>query len=232
MMLLTRSRSTDLAFCSSGRRCWPAPRLAFGDLLEHGGGSEPGARGEVGSHSTNFSPSSDCGRIRQLASSRKSWKPGSSIRSTTTALPGSSEPSAWTRLAGPGDVDLVDGADAGAGDADLLAGDQEAAGVEDRPHLVGALLAAGRGRERASAAVAAPTTRIAAIRLTGAPGITGRPGRIAGRRSATSAGNGGSLNGVEPSRRPARRRPGSARSRAARARSPSSEEWYWSRGVE
>ena len=48
---------------------------------------EPGARGTVGRQSTNFSPISDCGRIRQLASLRKSWKPGSVIFITITALP-------------------------------------------------------------------------------------------------------------------------------------------------
>ena len=48
----------------------------------------PGARGCVGLHSMNFSPISDCGRIRHEASSRKSWKPPSVISITTTALPG------------------------------------------------------------------------------------------------------------------------------------------------
>ena len=49
---------------------------------------EPGARGRVGRQSTNFSPISDCGRIWQLASLRKSWKPGSVMFITITALPG------------------------------------------------------------------------------------------------------------------------------------------------
>ena len=48
----------------------------------------PAARGWVGVQSMNFSPISDCGRIRQLASVRKSLKPESLIFMTTTALPG------------------------------------------------------------------------------------------------------------------------------------------------
>ena len=36
--------------------------------------------------STYFSPISACGRTMQLASSRKSWKPGFSIFSSTAAL--------------------------------------------------------------------------------------------------------------------------------------------------
>ena len=39
-----------------------------------------------GSHSTNFSPISDCGRIVHFAFSRNGAKPGSSISSTTTAF--------------------------------------------------------------------------------------------------------------------------------------------------
>ena len=53
-----------------------------------GGTGDPGARGSVGRQSTNFSPISDCGRIRQLASSRKSWKEGSLMFITMIALPG------------------------------------------------------------------------------------------------------------------------------------------------
>ncbi len=41
-----------------------------------------------GWQSTNFSPISDCGRIRQVASLRKSWKPGSLMFITMIALPG------------------------------------------------------------------------------------------------------------------------------------------------
>ena len=53
----------------------------------------PGARGSVGVHSTNFSPISDCGRIRHEASARKSWNAGSSMRMMTMALPGAGLPS-------------------------------------------------------------------------------------------------------------------------------------------
>ena len=56
-------------------------------ILGAGGGSGvPGARGCVGVHSTNFSPIRDCGRMMQVASARKSWNAGSSIRITTAAL--------------------------------------------------------------------------------------------------------------------------------------------------
>ena len=85
-----------LPFCSSGRKRWPAPSWPSGITGSGGGGLLPGARGWVGLHSTNFSPSSDCGRIRQVASWRKSWKAGSSMFRTTAALPGSGLPSAWT----------------------------------------------------------------------------------------------------------------------------------------
>ena len=78
---------------SSGSRYSPSPVSPSAIGSSGGGGSVPAARGWVGSHSTNFSPISDCGRIKQLASSRKSWNAGSSIRSTTTALPGSGPPS-------------------------------------------------------------------------------------------------------------------------------------------
>ena len=93
-MLLTRSRSIALPLFSSGSSRWPSPGSPSGITASSGGGSEPGARSCVGSHSTNFSPSSDCGRTRHDASSRKSWNAGSSIRSTRTALPGSGAPSA------------------------------------------------------------------------------------------------------------------------------------------
>ena len=48
----------------------------------------PAARGWVGVQSTSFSPISDCGRMMQEASSRKSLKPSSVMFMTTTALPG------------------------------------------------------------------------------------------------------------------------------------------------
>ena len=91
-MLLTRSRSICLPLFSIGSRYWPAPISPSGICSSAGGGCVSGARGWVGSHSTYFSPSSDCGRIRQEASVRKSWKPESLMLSTATALPGSSSP--------------------------------------------------------------------------------------------------------------------------------------------
>ncbi len=59
-----------------------------GICFSGGGACAPGARGRVGRQSTNFSPISDCGRIWQLASARKSWKPGSVISISMIALPG------------------------------------------------------------------------------------------------------------------------------------------------
>ena len=73
---------------SSGSRYWPAPVWPSGIFWSGGGRGVPGARGWVGVQSMYFSPISDCGRIRQLASWRKSLKPESSISMTTTALPG------------------------------------------------------------------------------------------------------------------------------------------------
>ncbi len=86
-MLLIRSGSTLVLLFSSGSRCWPAPGWPAGIFFSSGAGGEPGARGSVGRQSTYFSPISDCGRIRQLASLRKSWKPGSVIFIASTALP-------------------------------------------------------------------------------------------------------------------------------------------------
>ena len=62
-----------------------------------GGGSEPGRAAGSGCSPRSVSPISDCGRMMQEASSRKSLKPSSSIRMTTTALPGSGagRPRGW-----------------------------------------------------------------------------------------------------------------------------------------
>ena len=73
---------------SSGSRYWPDPGWSSPICWSGGGGGVPGARGCVGVQSTYFSPIRDCGRIRQLASVRKSLKPESVIFMTTTALPG------------------------------------------------------------------------------------------------------------------------------------------------
>ena len=86
--------------------------------------------------------------MKHEASSRKSWKAGSSIWSTTTALPGSGLPSACRGLVGACDLHLADPADLRAGDANLLVDHEEAPVVEDRADLVGALLAAGGGAEQ------------------------------------------------------------------------------------
>ena len=86
-MSLIRSGSTLVLLFSSGSRYSPAPGWPEGIFFNGGGGGEPGARDRVGRQSTNFSPISDWGRIRQLASLRKSWKPGSVISIAITALP-------------------------------------------------------------------------------------------------------------------------------------------------
>ncbi len=138
-MLLTRSRSTALPFDSSGSRCWPAPGSPSSIVGSGGGGSEPGARGWVAWQSTKRSPSSDCGRMMQEASSRKSWKAGSVIFRTTIALPGSACGSGSRATISSSRLISVDSmhADVGAGDADLLAGDEEAAVVEGGADQVG-----------------------------------------------------------------------------------------------
>ena len=102
-MSLIRSGSTLVWLRPSGSRYWPAPGSPLGICFSAGGGCWPGARGSVGVQLTYFSPISDCGRISQLASSRKSWKPGLSISSSITALPGTSLnlPSS-TAVASPG----------------------------------------------------------------------------------------------------------------------------------
>ena len=66
----------------------------------------------------SFSPISDCGRMMQEASSRKSLKASSSMFMTTTALPGTAcgPPSRLAISSSSGDVDGLDGADGGAGD--------------------------------------------------------------------------------------------------------------------
>ena len=80
MMLLIRSRSTGELVRSSGSSAWPAPSSPSGISSSSGWSERPG------SHSTNFSPMSDCGRIVHLASARKGAKPGSSISRTAIAF--------------------------------------------------------------------------------------------------------------------------------------------------
>ncbi len=87
-MSLIRSGSTLVPLLPSGSRYSPSPGSPSGICFSGGGGLLPGARGRVGRQSTNFSPISDCGRIRQVASWRKSWKPGSVMFMTMIALPG------------------------------------------------------------------------------------------------------------------------------------------------
>ena len=72
MMLPIRSRSTALPLFSTGSRYWPSPSPSS-ICSSFGASSAPAARTWVGSHSTNRSPISDCGRTMQLASLRKSW---------------------------------------------------------------------------------------------------------------------------------------------------------------
>ena len=71
VMLPSRSRSTGEWSAASGSRCSPAP----GCPLEAGTAAPRARPLASGVHSTNFSPISDCGRIVQLASSRKARSP-------------------------------------------------------------------------------------------------------------------------------------------------------------
>ena len=107
MMSLSRSRSTgELVFCTDRSRS-PSPSPLS---IRFSGAAEL----EPGSHSTNFSPISDWGRIVQFASALNGVKSSSSIRSVTAAFSSSvtSRPSTtptgtpatltsspWTRLA-------------------------------------------------------------------------------------------------------------------------------------
>ncbi len=85
-MSLIRSTSTGLCVFWTGSRYSPAPSWPLGTFFSTGGSGVPSTRGWVGRQSTYFSPISACGRIVQLASARKSRKPGFSIFSTTAAL--------------------------------------------------------------------------------------------------------------------------------------------------
>ena len=72
--------STGELVRSIGSIAWPAPSSPSGTSSSSGESERPG------SHSTNFSPISDCGLIVQRASARKGAKPGSSIWRTTIAF--------------------------------------------------------------------------------------------------------------------------------------------------
>ena len=102
MMLLIRSRSTGVVVCVDRQQVLALPVPAL-DLRQRRRRLACPARGCVGVHSTNFSPISDCGRIVQVASVRKSWKPGSSM---------SARPPPCVRR----DVERLDLADLHAGD--------------------------------------------------------------------------------------------------------------------
>ena len=71
-VLLSRSRSTERSVFSTGSSRWPSPGPSS-ITRSSPGASSPTARCCVGSHSTNFSPISDCGRTMHFASARKSW---------------------------------------------------------------------------------------------------------------------------------------------------------------
>ncbi len=79
MMLLIRSMSTGELVRSSGSRRSPSP----GPRRSRSSGS---AEAEPGSHSTNFSPMSDCGRIVHSASAFQGVNSSSSIRRTRAAF--------------------------------------------------------------------------------------------------------------------------------------------------
>ena len=72
MTLLIRSRSTERSVFSTGSSRWPLPGPSLISRSSPGA-SVPTPRFCVGSHSTYFSPISDCGRTMHFASERKSW---------------------------------------------------------------------------------------------------------------------------------------------------------------
>ena len=108
----------------------------WGSCCSGGGSGVPSTRGWVGRQSTYFSPISACGRMVQLASARKSWKPGVFDVQDDRGL-------GLRRRR-----DRADGADLDAVDLDVLAGDDVAGVVEDRAHRVAAV--ASRPRRCAS----------------------------------------------------------------------------------
>ena len=126
-------------------------RLAVGDLLERAAAPASGrARLRSAEQSTNFSPSSDCGRIRQRGVAAEVLEAGVGDLEHDDRLAGVGLPSARTGSPGSETVDAVDRADLGAGDPHVLAVDEEAAVVEDGADHVGApsLAAAGADREQ------------------------------------------------------------------------------------
>ena len=72
MMFWIRSRSTDRAVFVAGSRYWPLPG-PDGTSESSAGLAALAGLGCVGSHSMKRSPMSDCGRIVQNPSLRKSW---------------------------------------------------------------------------------------------------------------------------------------------------------------
>jgi hypothetical protein len=86
LMSPSRSTSTGLCVFCTGRSRSPAPSCRLGITCRAGGSGVPSTRGCVGMQSTNFSPISACGRIVQLASARKSLKPGLSMLRMTAAF--------------------------------------------------------------------------------------------------------------------------------------------------
>ena len=134
MMFWIRSRSTERAVFVAGSRYCPEPGPDW-TLRSSGGCGAPASLGCVGSHSTKRSPISDCGRIVQKASLRKSWYALLSMFRTTAAF-----------LSSVRSIDR-DAADDDAADAHVHPGDHERGVVEDRADLVAAAVAARAGRE-------------------------------------------------------------------------------------
>ncbi len=85
LMSPSRSTSTGLLVCCTGRRNSPAPSPR-GIFLSAGGSGVPSTRGCVGRQSMYFSPIRACGRTSQVASERKSLKPAVVMLRTTAAL--------------------------------------------------------------------------------------------------------------------------------------------------
>ena len=150
MMLLTRSRSTALPLRSSGSRYWPSPGLAVGDRLERAAAARRAGGPRLGRLALDELLADQRLRADQAAT-RPRGSPGTPGRRSAgrrRPCPGRGSPSSCAGSSAPVTSTSETDADLGAGDADLLALDQEAGVVEDRPHLVGALVAAGRRAER------------------------------------------------------------------------------------
>ena len=145
MMFLTRSRSTALPLFSSGSRCCPAPGSPSGITSSAGGGlraRRPAAGSACTRRTSRRAATAGGSGTRRPRGSPGT--PGSSIFSTTTALPGSGSPSACAASVSLGDrrPSLTEPTLAPA-IRTSSPWTRKRAVVEDRPDLVVAVVAAG-----------------------------------------------------------------------------------------